>query len=138
MKNPLQVLLEKHRSAGPKLDALRHDFVAGLRQDASVLEASDPSLAAVLWRELFWSCRRVWFGLAGVWALILVLHVSTSADAPATRRVAQTDAPRLAEMLQERQRLQEELLGPTTVAAPAREPEPMRPRSQRTLVVRIC
>lgn len=138
MKTPREWLLEKHRHAEPALNSIRQAVVSDVKRTPSAsVEAKEP-LAATLWRELFWSCRRVWFGLAGAWAAILLLNLAASSEAPPGARAARRDAPRFAETFQERQRLQEELLGITRVAAEAVPSEAVRPRSDRALAVRMC
>jgi hypothetical protein len=34
-----------------------------------------------LWRELFWSCRRVWGGLAAIWVAVVVINTAID-DSP--------------------------------------------------------
>src|SRR5579859_352756 len=42
-----------------------------------------------LWRELFWSCRRVWGGLAAIWLAVVVINTAID-DSP---RVSVASAP---------------------------------------------
>jgi len=84
MKTPREILLEQHRHASSKLDAIRRAVVANeLPGRAAVQSGSGSRFASVLqsvantlWRELIIPSRRIWAGLAVVWLLILTVNVS--------------------------------------------------------------
>jgi hypothetical protein len=91
MKTPREILLEQHRSAAPKLDAIRREVVDAA---ADVNRRKQPvhelTFAATLanaiqlsFLELIWPCRRIWMGLAVVWILILAANVSLHEHSPA-------------------------------------------------------
>ena len=91
MKTPRDILLKQHRSAEPKLDAIRRDIVAGLNyQDTKAqnwavkIAVSCLAGSNKVWLELVWPCRRTWAGLAAVWILILAANVSLREQSPAT------------------------------------------------------
>lgn len=83
MKTPREILLEQHRSAAPKLDAIRREAVEGLNNKdakaqswADILVASLLGCSNKLWQELIWPCRRIWTGLAAVWVLLFIVDFS--------------------------------------------------------------
>lgn len=88
MKTPREILLERHRAAGPKLDSIRHEIVTAefksVGQAARLsptermkkLETGASPVLRLLWRELIWPSRHVWSGLAVVWAVILTVNFS--------------------------------------------------------------
>ena len=82
MKTPREILLERHGNVQPKLDGIRRAVVNDLNQDAKAQSWAAGLVALCLgfpnklWNELILPSRRVWTGLAVVWALILVVNVS--------------------------------------------------------------
>ncbi len=84
MKTPRKILLEQHRAAGPKLDAIRQSVAAAVCghpiTTGTALGQQSQTVATVIcqtvWRELIWPCRRIWTGLAAVWLLILAVNFS--------------------------------------------------------------
>jgi hypothetical protein len=83
MKTPREILLEQHRSAAPKLDAIRREVVVDLNiQDAKAqswaVKIATSCLAGSnkVWLELIWPCRRIWTGVAAAWILILIVNFS--------------------------------------------------------------
>ena len=83
MKKPRDILFARHQSAAPKLDAVRHEVVAGLNhQDTNAQNWSAIFVpwclggSSQLWRELVWPCRRIWTGLATVWVLLFIINFS--------------------------------------------------------------
>jgi len=141
MKKPREVLFEKHRSIEPKLESLWRSKLA-------------PSVAAVcdrrgsrevgahrvplqlLWRELIWPCRRVWAGLACVWAFIIVLNVANREAGP--QPTGRTTPPSREEMqaLAEQRRMLAQLME-TPQEVDKRDVKWTGPRSERTLKVSI-
>jgi hypothetical protein len=79
MKTPREILLEQHRSAAPKLDAIRNEVLNAERRGAE----AHPNWLVLCWRELIWPSRRIWTGLAAVWVLILAANISLSEQSPA-------------------------------------------------------
>jgi hypothetical protein len=83
MKTPREILLEQHRSAAPKLDAIRREVVEELNNQETKEQSRPASLVASLlgcsnklWLELIWPCRRIWTGLAAVWVLLFIVDFS--------------------------------------------------------------
>jgi hypothetical protein len=83
MKTPRDILLERHQSAAPKLDAIRREVVIGLNHQDTKAQRQAINLVSwclggshKLWLELIWPCRRIWTGLAAVWVLIFIINFS--------------------------------------------------------------
>lgn len=112
MKTPREILLEHHRTAKPKLDAIRNSITAELN-NKETREQSFPfffvssllGCSNKLWLELVLPCRRVWSGLAAVWILIIAVNLAEHEPAPAGKISA---APAMMS-LGEQQRLLNEL-----------------------------
>jgi hypothetical protein len=123
MKTPRELLLARHKAAGPRLDEIRHKIV-------DTIGARRPLFAVKLWEELILPVRHAWIGLAAAWTVILVLNLSSSGDASV--RVSQTGPmnPDSVIALQRRERLMAHLVErDEEIAAPAKTPE-QRPRSE--------
>ena len=82
MKHPRDVILDRHRHAEPRLNAVR-SAVLSLSQTQH--PKPDPPLeknqsfvlaqiATALWRELILPCRRIWIGLAAIWVFLAVVN----------------------------------------------------------------
>ena len=82
MKHPRDVILDRHRRAEPRLNAVR-SAVLSLSQTQH--PKPDPPLeknqsfvlaqiATALWRELILPCRRIWIGLAAIWVFLAVVN----------------------------------------------------------------
>jgi hypothetical protein len=95
MKTPRELLLERHKAASPKLDALRAAALPDRRQPSTL-----NSQPAPWWREWLWPCPRAWAALAAVW---VVLFLVNSSERPSRTELArhsarpQMPAPWLAE-----------------------------------------
>ena len=83
MKTPREILLERHRAAAPKLDAVRHEIVAGLNHQDTRAQSWTTYLVSwclggseKIWLELIWPCQRIWTGLATVWVLLFIINFS--------------------------------------------------------------
>ena len=82
MKHPRDVILDRHRHAEPRLNAVR-SAVLSLSQTQhpkpdSPLEKNQSfvlaQIATALWRELILPCRRTWIGLAAIWVFLAVVN----------------------------------------------------------------
>lgn len=87
MKSPREILLERHRSAGPALDEIRRLVTApdsAIKRTAPGAISPKPrtSLLTTLWQELFVCVRPVWAGLAGIWVVIVWLNLPVAETAP--------------------------------------------------------
>ena len=71
MKTPRELLLERHRMAQSKLDAIRREALASVEK--VVPERSSISLRDVM-RSLRWHL----VGMSAIWLFVLVLHLNTN------------------------------------------------------------
>jgi hypothetical protein len=89
MKTPREILTERHQSVEPKLDALRHEVVAGhvitpqFQSGPKAAPGFQPRhFLRKLWQELVLPCRWAWSGMAAVWIAIVALNLGSSGGAP--------------------------------------------------------
>lgn len=136
MKTPREILLDRHRKAEARLDAIRERILATelpVEADSRSLPLNHSFSLAVagmkLWRELILPCRRIWCGLAAVWLVIAVMNVA-SKDSPkiANRRTSPPNSEILM-ATREQRLLRQELLGSSII--PAAPPGVIPPRSER-------
>ena len=92
MKTVRELLLNRHRSVEPKLNALRARTISELQAGAGDLQIAHakPSLRLRIWQELILPARRLWVGVAAAWCVIAFLHVS----APSAKPLLNAEAPR--------------------------------------------
>jgi hypothetical protein len=69
MSKPREILFAKHSQAEADLDRVAQALFPDHREQAGFLQGC--------WMELFWSCRAAWAGILAVWAVLLVLNVTT-------------------------------------------------------------
>lgn len=136
MKTPREILLQRHQSAQPKLDAIRKQVVATLSSPSKASRSfhqpfSLARLPLKLWQELVWSCRRVWIGFAAVWLVIVAVNVANNSGEPnrVMARATPPPSPQMLAALEEQRLLLSQLLGGASEPAmPSRRKEP--PRSE--------
>ncbi len=80
MKTPREILLQRHESNGPQLDAIRRAVVEKIhnqatKQPGSVLVSLFLRCSQNFWRELIWPSRRIWAGIAAAWVLIVAVNL---------------------------------------------------------------
>ncbi len=124
MKIPREILLARHQSASPKLDALRREVVAGLLTSGQPCPTeSTASLFTQFWRELILPCRRIWTGLVVVWLCLILFNLSQPSSAhPVIANAASATESTTA--FRDQQRMLNELLADRSSPA-----EAVRPRS---------
>ena len=131
VKTPRDILLSRHQSAAPKLDAIRREFVAGLNHQGT----KTPSLwfrlvpwclggFRKLWQELYFPSRRIWSGLATIWILILAVNFTEREPLPAGKISA---APVMISF-REQQRWMNELFAEREPMADAEPPKTYSPK----------
>jgi hypothetical protein len=142
MKTPREILLEQHRSAAPKLDAIRREVVKVVadvnRRKQPVRELTFAATLANAIRlsflELVWPCRRIWAGLAAVWVVILAVNFSMRDNSQTMAMKSSPPSPEMILAFRQQEKLLAELIGPseTQVAAP---PKPFlpQPRSEGSM-----
>ncbi|HXT13642.1 MAG TPA: hypothetical protein VN873_18975 [Candidatus Angelobacter sp.] len=134
MKTPREILLEHHRSAHAKLDAVRTNALREIADGHSAKEDTSPNHVATPWmffRELFLPARGVWKGLAACWAVILVLHFAARDSSPTVAKTLPPPSPGMLQALRPQQELLAELLSGDTKPTNAEQPRRSHP-SPRT------
>jgi len=134
MKTPREILLERHQTAAPKLDAIRREVLSaefvreGRRVAVPKFRVADTAtLPLLIWRELIFPCRRIWMGLAAIWILIFVFNVL---QRDRSELMAKKLPPPSLEMIlafRQQQQLLAELIGPSETRA-AEPPKPLLPQ----------
>ena len=135
MKTPREILLERHRSAAPKLDAIRREVV---EVAADVNRRKQPvrelTFAAALanairlsFRELVWPCRRTWAALAAVWIALFIFNASQRDKSELAALKLPPPSPEMILTFRQQERLLAELIGPNEPQAVA-PPKPFLPQ----------
>ena len=140
MKTPHEILLIRHRSAEPKLDAIRRRLIATQTGQQHEQESWLNGLTESC-REFFRVPRVAWLGLAAAWLVIVALNIASFETPRTMETIANTPAKRSPEMMQalrEQKRLFTELVGAagekTEAEAPRFVPRPRSERSPRNIV----
>jgi hypothetical protein len=128
MKILKELLLERHRSAQPKLDAAREEFLARLGRSRSSVRP-DPRGFPCVWREYLLPLRWHLAGISAAWLMILLLSAE-SAPAPA-HAVAQAPALTSQQLLTALRHNRQEILD-LTQPPPVPSP-PLPPRRSQVL-----
>jgi len=68
VKTPREILLQRHRDAQPKLDAIRRAVVA---------KETEASNARPSWHDILRSLRWHLAGMSAIWLFVLILHTDT-------------------------------------------------------------
>lgn len=146
MKTPREILLEQHRSAAPKLDAIRREV---MKVAADVNRRKQPvrelTFAATLanairlsFLELIWPCRRIWAGLAAVWILIFVFNFSQRDPSELMARKTPPPSPEMILTFRQQEKLLAELMGPNEPqAVESSKPFLPQPRSEGRIEILI-
>ena len=131
MKTPREILFERHRAVGPKLDALRGDVVAGLNRQGTKVPRKEMDMASLclggfkkLWCELVLPSRRVWSGLAAVWVVIIAINLADRDSTPAGK--ISTASPTVS--FREEQKVLNELFADRVPVEAAEPPKVFSPR----------
>ncbi len=140
MKTLRELLLERHQSAQPKLDAIRAKLLAAAQEesarcpDTSAGRPGHPlaRFALLLWQELIFPCRRVWAGVTAAWVFIVALNFFTSEPAQVAQVRPAYSAAEVVAHYQAQQRLWDELLNSSAPSSPEPSPAIPPPRSERT------
>ncbi len=87
MKNPRDLLLERHAEIQAKLDTVRRQALQTVfntkshQAETQGISVSSLDWAVRLWREIFWRSRVAWLGMAAAWGVILALNLSAEKEA---------------------------------------------------------
>jgi hypothetical protein len=137
MKTPREILLERHRTITPKLNAIRRESVgrvSSLSQTFKIKgsETGWKPVLRLLWRELILPSHRIWTGLAAIWVLILAVNFSLRDNSQSTAANSLASSPEIMMTYQQQERLLAELMDSSEpqVAEPPKTFNP-RPKTQR-------
>ena len=124
MKTPRELLLGRHKTAGPRLDQIRHGIV-------DRIGTPRPFVALKLWQELILPARRAWICLAAGWVVILALNLASGGDASVAIHETGPMDPESVIALQRQQRLMAQLIDEDKEpSSPAKKTPEQRPRSE--------
>lgn len=123
MKTPGEILLQRHRRAEPKLDAIRHAVLAAKTQ---------PGDESVSMREMLRSLRWHLAGMSVAWLLVLILHSDAGRTPLLTAAMLKPPPPQvMIASLREHRRLLFEMAGSHPVDGDQRQRFVPKPRSER-------
>jgi hypothetical protein len=132
MKTPREILLERHRAAASKLNAIRREVVAELNHQGTKTQSQAFNLASwclggpeKLWLELIWPCRRIWTGLVAIWVLLFIFNFSQRDRSSIV--TATTSVPAMMSF-GEQQKLLNELLADRSLPVDADRPKTFLPK----------
>jgi hypothetical protein len=130
MKTPRELLLGRHKTAGPRLDQIRLKIVDQIGERR-------PFFALKLWRELILPARRAWICLAAGWVVVLALNLTAGADVSVGVNEPGPMNPESIIALQRQERLTAQLIEEDQEpSSPAKTPE-QRPRSEAPVEQKI-
>ena len=138
MKTPREILLAQHRAANPKLDALRQSIVAAPRQSAANNDSQASTLFQTFWRELFFSARRTWTGMAAIWAFILLVNFSQQDKVNSTTgRTVHSSGPVMSLQAQLRWVNENEHFADRTLPPEADRPRNFSPKPRTAITITV-
>ena len=127
MKTPRELLLDRHRQAQSKLDAIRRETLAGMKK-------GQPERAAISLRDIFHSLRWHLTGMGAIWIFVLFLHLETGrpSQAMASNPPAKTSSPQFIMVsVRENRRQLAEMIDSPPAENSHRELFRPKPRSER-------
>ncbi|HXF09918.1 MAG TPA: hypothetical protein VN625_03975 [Desulfuromonadaceae bacterium] len=137
MKTPRDILLQRHESAQPKLDAIRQQVLNSkvTTEQSGRLNFVSLFLGCLknVWNELVLPSRRIWAGLAACWMLLGLVNLSMGHRSHVQVAAA---TPEMFQAYRQQERLLAELIGPneSRIADSQRKFVP-QPRSGRRLEI---
>jgi hypothetical protein len=142
MKTPREILLARHQSTTPKLDAIRRSVVLELNNEDAKTQSFLSRFAPLrlccldkIWLELVWPCRRIWTGLAAVWVLLAIVNFSQRDNLPV--HLAKSSSPAAMTMtFRDQQKMLNELFADRSLPAEAVRPRIFSPKP-RTETTRL-
>jgi hypothetical protein len=129
MKTPREILLARHRTTEPKLDAVRQSVVTAVcRASKEAIQRQSPAAATAIWqtfwRELILPSRNIWAGLATAWVFILAINFTQREASP----VGHVSAAPVMMSVGEQQRWLNQLFADRLPAAEAEPPKTFSPK----------
>ena len=132
MKTPREVLLQRHQSVTPRLDAIRQQVVADMTAPADREPA--PPIAARFLREFLLPLRWHLAGMSALWLLAALLSMDRPSTAPQTAKANSSPQVLAAALSENRRQLAEMINSPTEDAATsAPVPQPFIPRRRSAI-----
>jgi hypothetical protein len=141
MKTPREILLQQHRQAEPKLDALRQkvldrtlaDSGDKTRDRAQKGPAFPKHLWLTAWHELVRPSRYTWGGIAAAWIILLAMNRTMTEPGRSSERASASDKATVLQCITEERKVLAELLQPESKPAPVRTDSAPSPRSERAI-----
>lgn len=137
MKTPRELILARHQAAVPKLQEISPEDLAGYARASAARPVGSRQLGARrwfpvirLWEESLWPWRQAWLGMAAVWCVILLVHVSTRDIPTMARAKMPAPSPEVLTLLREQNQILTQLLEPAALPPPA-APKIPGPRSEQ-------
>jgi len=137
MKTPRELILERHQSAEPKLEAIRGEDLAACVRATATQPGRPPEpfsrltfVVMKLWQESIRPWRRIWAGMAAIWLVLLALNLATRETPKMAGRKTPPPDPELLAALREQERLMRQWFEPAK-PPPASPPKIPGPRSER-------
>jgi hypothetical protein len=137
MKTPRELILQRHQSVEPKLEAIRgEDLAACARTTATQPSRQDEPLfnlrclAMKFWQESIRPWRRIWAGMAAIWLVLLALNLATHETPKLAKHKTAPPDPELLAALREQERWMRQWIEPIA-PPPALPPKIPGPRSER-------
>jgi hypothetical protein len=122
MKTPREILLQRHQSVTPRLDAIRRDVVADVKAPVDH-EAARPTTARIL-REFLLPLRWHLAGMSTLWLLAALLSIDRASTAPQTAQASSSSPQVLASALFENRRQVAEMINSPADDAATSGPAP--------------
>jgi hypothetical protein len=141
MKTPREILLDRHRAAETRLDAIRRAVVSDLNDEATKEQSLDRSFVAAFlrcsktfWRELILPSRRIWAGLAAVWMAIFAINAAQRDASP----VVNVSAAPVMMSIGEQQRMLNELFADRSLPSDVDRPKLFSPKPRTELSMTVA
>ena len=133
MKTPREVLLQRHQSVTPRLDAIRREVVADMTTPPG--RESKPPITAWFLREYLLPLRWHLAGMSALWLIAALLNVDRAPMAPQTAKASSPSPQIVAAALFENRRQLAEMINslPDDVATSTPVPQPFIPRRRGAL-----
>jgi hypothetical protein len=143
MKTPREMLLQRHRSAEPRLDGIRQQVVARLttkEADGEIKRTASPLTPALSplrgegedrvpwWRGVIVSLRWHLAGLSAAWLFVVLLSIDRSSESVAPQRAQRPEPPKqfIAEVRENRRQVAQ--LAESLEIEPPALPQPTAPQ----------
>lgn len=141
MKTPREILLDRHRAAETRLDAIRRTVVSDLNNQATKEQSLDRSFVVAFlrcsktfWRELILPSRRIWAGLAAVWMAIFAINAAQRDASP----VVNVSAAPVMMSIGEQQRMLNELFADRSLPSDVDRPKLFSPKPRTELSMTVA